>query len=77
MTNLINDSKLLNFWENKYIPCGIFRDKEVQITENFGVFRLEVETDIKGFFRTAFKSENFEEVKNYYLNTYGICYNSK
>lgn len=77
MTNLINDSKLLNFWGNKYIPCGIFRGSEVQITENFGVFRLEVETDLKGVFRTAFKSENFEDVKNYYLNTYGICYNSK
>ena len=74
MTNLINCKELLKFNGRKFIDCGVFRDSIVQITENFGVYRLEIETDIKGYFRTAFKSNNFNEVKDFYLNTYGICY---
>lgn len=74
MTNLINCEELLKFNGRKFIDCGVFRDSTVQITENFGVYRLEIETDIKGFFRTAFKSNNFKEVKDFYLNIYGICY---
>lgn len=75
MTNLINDRQGLNFGNNLFIQCGFFRDHEVQITKSFssGVCKLEVETDIKGFFRVAFSGSE-EEVFNYYLETYGCCY---
>lgn len=73
MTNLINNSELLNFWSNKYIDCGVFRNKQVLITNNFGTYRVEIENEL-GFFETLFKSNNLEEVKNYYLNAFGCIY---
>lgn len=74
MTNLINERQGLIFGNKNFIECGVFRNHHVEITKSIsGLCKLEVETDIKGFFRVAFSGSE-EEVKNYYLETYGCCY---
>lgn len=75
MTNLINERQNLIFGNNLFIQCGFFRNHEVQITKSFSsnTCKLEVETDIKGFFRVAFSGSE-KEVFDYYLETYGCCY---